>query len=579
MENNYTKLSPPYEEDIKTSPINNFEFIRTRNFYKENNDINNIIQQKPYSILEKTNNIFESKLYSSSIAQKENINFYSNQNDIKDNINNNFDNNINSTIKRIQNKIDKYENDIKEIYKNNNKINIKDEQLNIEEKIITNNNINNIAKNKGYYFNYRNDESFKKLNEQNTKSFPIDIKLNSKYNFNTNNIITSINNKNFEFNEFNNTNYKGYLNHNFNDIEKKGELNFISNKINTFDSININDINDNKEKEYNNFNMNTIKNDINDINIRNRALSVNNNLFKQKRLNLDYNNNDNRDNINNNINNNLQTIKNDNILNDYNYNNKINNISLKRDRDNIQSYFQLKQNKDYKDYKEYKDIIYNYNTTNNIIPLNKSDETLSSLVDETNKEKENKTIIKNLKNYHSFSTPKTLHINHKINITENKKDEMTQTIPTNDDELYNNINNINNTFTPSRTYRNKFTSLVDTPSQTYENNIELKHFNTFFEDSKNNEEKNESNEDNNEINSINKIFNTMANNNVCRQHNKCIHKCNSFRNKKNKNVNNNFNRNICEKCIKSKINFAKLNQMRICKNCQNLINSNYLTYN
>ena len=156
---------------------------------------------------------------------------------------------------------------------------------------------------------------------------------------------------------------------------------------------------------------------------------------------------------------------------------------------------------------------------------------------------------------------------------------MTQTIPTNDDELYNNINNINNTFTPSRTYRNKFTALVDTPSQTYENNIELKHFNTFFEDSKNNEEKNESNEDNNEINSINKIFNTMANNNVCRQHNKCIHKCNSFRNKKNKNVNNNFNRNICEKCIKSKINLAKLNQMRICKNCQNLINSNYLTYN
>ena len=585
MEKDYAKLSSNYEEDIKTSSINNFGFVRERNFYKENNDINNIIQQKPYSILEKTNNIFTSKLYSSSVAQKENINFYSNQNDINDKINNNFDNNINSTIKRIQNKIDKYENDIKEIYKNNNKINIKNEQITLEEKIITNNNINNIninngndkynfnnfnnsAQNKGYYFNYRNDESFKKLNEQNTKSFPIDIKLNNKYNFSTNNInniITSINNKNknFEYNEFNNTNYKGYLTHNFNDVEKKNELSF-SNK-NTFDSIKINNMNDNKEKEYNNFNLSTIKND---VNIRNRSLSVNNNLLKQKQLNLDYNEDNNNNSDKNDIN--IQTNKNDNILIDYNYNNKTNNIALynTEKRDNIKSYFQLKSNK------EYKDTIYNYNNVNNILSLNKSDETLSSLVDETNKEKDNKNIIKNLKHYHSFSIPKNLHINNKINVTENKKDEMTQTIPTNDDELYNSIN----TFTPSRTYRNKFSSLVDTPSQTYENNIELKHFNTFFENSKNNNENNESNEENSEMNNI-KIFNTLSNNNICRQHNKCIHRCNSFRNKKNKNTNNNFNRNICEKCIKSKINFAKLNQMRICKNCQNLINSNYLTFN
>ena len=563
MENNYTNLPTTYEEDIKMKPINDFEFIRKRNFYKENTDIKNIIQKKPFSILEKTNNIFGNKLYTSPIEQKENINIYSNQNNINANINDNFNDNINTTIKRIQNRTDKHENDIKQIYKNNNQINLKDKQ-NFEEKIITNNNINinndnnkyninNIAKNKDYYFNYRNDESFNKLNEQNTKSFPVNVKLHSLYNT-SNDYITSINNKNFEFNELHNFNYKGYLNPNFNEMGKRNELNYINK--NTFESIDINN-----NKEYNSFN--DLRNDHSS-----RALSVKNNIIKRKQLNLDYDKDEN--------NNNLQTYKPDNNLIDYNYNNKTNNNSLynTEKRDNIKSYFQLKQNK------EYEDCIYNYNNYNNITSLNKSNETLSSLADESKTEKDNKNVIKNLKNYHSFSTPKNLHINHKINNSENKKDEMTQTIPTNDDELYNNINNINNinAFTPNRAYRNKFTTLVDTPSQTFDNNVELKRFNTFMENS--NKINEEINKENIETNNINKMFNTVSNNgNNFSQHNKHIFKCNSFRHKKNKNMINTFNRNICEKCLKSKMNLAQLSQMRICKNCQNLINSNYLTFN
>ena len=37
MENKYTKLSPNNDEDIKMKPID-FEFMRQRNIFKENNN-------------------------------------------------------------------------------------------------------------------------------------------------------------------------------------------------------------------------------------------------------------------------------------------------------------------------------------------------------------------------------------------------------------------------------------------------------------------------------------------------------------------------------------------------------------
>ena len=78
MENNYAKLTTNYEDDIKIKSNNDFEFIRQKNFYDENN-----IKTKSYSILEKTNNLFVKNGYEYNIEneQKENINYYSNKND------------------------------------------------------------------------------------------------------------------------------------------------------------------------------------------------------------------------------------------------------------------------------------------------------------------------------------------------------------------------------------------------------------------------------------------------------------------------------------------------------------------
>ena len=260
MENNYAKLSTNYEDDIKIKSNNDFEFIRQKNFYDENN-----IKTKSYSILEKTNNLFVKNGYEYNIEneQKENINYYSNKND---NININSNKQIESNIERIQNKIDMFQNTINQINNKNNQTyldyenNLVKNEFNLDKKQI---NIDNsqlpVKNNKGYYFNYKSDESFNKLNEQNTKSTPIDIKLNSIFN---NNYINS-NNNNYEYkensirfdlknNEENNNYYKGYMN----EVEKRNEL---INK-NTFESINKNVNND-------------YKNNFNEININNNSMN------------------------------------------------------------------------------------------------------------------------------------------------------------------------------------------------------------------------------------------------------------------------------------------------------------------
>ena len=281
MENKYTKLPSNNDEDIRSKAID-FEFIRQRNIFKENID-----QQKPFSILQKTNNIFalkneeiknlDSKIYNNTLEQKENINFYSNQSKNSDN------NNLDSNINRIQNKINDLENNINLI---NNTIN-KDTQMkfNFErkletDKIITNykpiikneNNNNfipnnnsfnkNISNIKGYYFNYKSDDSFNKLNEKNTQPFPIDIKSNLIYNTKTTtSFINSTQNENeyrtnsIMFNmkkiERNNDNnyYKGYMN----EIEKRNDL---INK-DTFESIN-----KNINIDYNYSNQDDMKNNL-----------------------------------------------------------------------------------------------------------------------------------------------------------------------------------------------------------------------------------------------------------------------------------------------------------------------------
>ena len=636
MENKYTKLPSNNDEDIRSKAID-FEFIRQRNIFKENID-----QQKPFSILQKTNNIFalkneeiknlDSKIYDTSIEQKENINFYSNQSKNSDN------NNLDSNINRIQNKINDLENNINLI---NNTIN-KDTQMkfNFErkletDKIITNykpiikneNNNNfipnnnsfnkNISNIKGYYFNYKSDDSFNKLNEKNTQPFPIDIKSNLIYNTKTTtSFINSTQNENeyrtnsITFNmkkiERNNDNnyYKGYMN----EIEKRNDL---INK-DTFESIN-----KNINIDYNYSNQDDMKNNLKK-DFSSKQLSVNKDIITEEKYKLDYN-----------ISNNLQSSKsNNNIFINYDYNNQNNNDSLynTEKRNNIESYFQLKGN----------DNLYKINNTytSNIIPSNKNDQTLSSLTEETNKEIFNFTNkdlnnvnpIKNLKNYHSFSTPRNHYININNNIeeitkqktkfenidtnyrmntngNENKRDEMTQTVQVNDvNKFY--------SFTQNRNYRNQKQFTVDNSSQTYnDDNFDKKYHNTNININKttnyenfkvDNPEINDENSDNN------RQFNTVSNNTCQLKNNRCIHKCNTYRNKRsNKNSMNLFNRNnnnnnlnfgfnginknktICEKCLKSKMNFAKLTHMRICNNCQKLINNgnfnidknNYFTFN
>ena len=66
---------------------------------------------------------------------------------------------------------------------------------------------------------------------------------------------------------------------------------------------------------------------------------------------------------------------------------------------------------------------------------------------------------------------------------------------------------------------------------------------------------------------------------------------NLFNRNNNKDLNLEFNginrnKNICEKCLKSKMNFAQLTHMRICNNCKKRINNgnfnidknNYFTF-
>jgi len=655
MENIYTKLTPNRDEDIQMNSTTDFEFIRQRNIYKEKNNT----QQNSYSMLQKTNNIFtnnkntemksiDDKVYNNPIEQKENINYFSNQ------INVNDDKNISSNINRIKNKINEVENSIKLI---NNDIN-KDNQLkfnyekNLEKSslinnykpemnpednkfnlnnLINNDNKNKMTNNKGYYFNYKSDESFNKINEKNTKQYPIDISLNSLYNNRTTEIISSTNN-NYELKANsiifdssnkkveNNDYYKGFMNK----IEMRNDL---INK-DTFDSIKQNISFDNNNNNNNN-------NNLNQVNVNNnlrkdyssKSLSVNSNLISQKKLNLDYN-----------ISNDLQSSKsNNNILN--NYNNKTNDDSLYNTerRNNIKSYFQLKERDNLYNFTNNLAHNFTHDYTNNILSSNKNDQTLSSFSDETTKElvdyssrdKTNTNAIKSLKNYHSFSTPKNHYINinndiekimkikpnlenintnytsYRMNTNENKKDEMTQTVQENDENKFYSL-------TQNRSYRSHNQFTVDNSSQTYNDNdnFDKKYLNTNIninnktnydihktqEAEVNDKNKNMENIDNN------RQLNTLLNKTFQPHNNSCIHKCNTYRNKRinkngmnlfkrnNKNLNlgfNGMNRNICEKCFKSKMNFAKLTQMRICNNCRELINNgnfnidknNYFTFN
>ena len=651
MENIYTKLTPNRDEDIQMNSITDFGFIRQRNIYKEKNNT----QQNSYSMLQKTNNIFtnnkntemksiDDKVYNNPIEQKENINYFSNQ------INVNDDKNISSNINRIKNKINEVENSIKLI---NNDIN-KDNQLkfnyekNLEKSslinnykpemnpednkfnlnnLINNDNKNKMTNNKGYYFNYKSDESFNKINGKNTKQYPIDISLNSLYNNRTTEIISSTNN-NYELKANsiifdssnkkveNNDYYKGFMNK----IEMRNDL---INK-DTFDSIKQNISFDNNNN--NNLNQVNVNNNLRK-DYSSKSLSVNSNLISQKKLNLDYN-----------ISNDLQSSKsNNNILN--NYNNKTNDDSLYNTerRNNIKSYFQLKERDNLYNFTNNLAHNFTHDYTNNILSSNKNDQTLSSFSDETTKElvdyssrdRANNNAIKSLKNYHSFSTPKNHYINinndiekimkikpnlenintnytsYRMNTNENKKDEMTQTVQENDENKFYSL-------TQNRSYRSHNQFTVDNSSQTYNDNdnFDKKYLNTNINiNNKTNydihkTQEAEVNDKNKNLENIenNRQLNTLLNKTFQQHNNSCIHKCNTYRNKRinkngmnlfkrnNKNLNlgfNGMNRNICEKCFKSKMNFAKLTQMRICNNCRELINNgnfnidknNYFTFN
>ena len=89
---------------VNTKSENSFEFIRQKRFNSNDNYIMNNMnnmnnQSKPYSIIEKTNNLFgnkvEDKVYNSLLEQKENINLFNNQNNFIRNDNNNMKPSIN----------------------------------------------------------------------------------------------------------------------------------------------------------------------------------------------------------------------------------------------------------------------------------------------------------------------------------------------------------------------------------------------------------------------------------------------------------------------------------------------------
>ena len=545
--------------------INNFEFIRQKRIGNDNYNINNMNNQsKPYSIYEKTNNLFgnklEDKLYNNSLLeQKENIDLFINQNNIIRN-----DNNIKPTINQVNNKMNNFENNINKT--NNNKYIY---ESNFEINKIMNNNIDisnnkNISKNKEYYFNYQNDESFNRLNEQNI--YPINIKYNSMYkkestnyiNYNdiydykTNIYINDLNKKeneikdNIYYNKINDNiyNYKEYLN-------EKDKTQEIINK-NAFNTMNIN-FNANNEYNSNEFRLK------NDLNINQEFKS------NQKRLNLNYDEN----NVNMQLNNLNINNENKDSYNDI------------EKRYNIKTYFQLSQ----------KENLFSNNNNNN-------EKNISSFKEENENNKydyqsninRNENVTKSLRKYNSYSLPKSVYINNNIednytNITlgnnNNKIDETTQTNQTNENKFY--------SFTQNRNYRNKDKDNIDIKSSNTFDKVKEVNINIIPNISNDNKSFIENNQE--EYNK--KLFNTSFNNRL--QQHKCIHKCNSYRNnnknigmfnKSNKNISINdikSNRNICKKCLKSKMNYANLNNMRICRNCQNLINNgnlvNYFTFN
>ena len=539
---------------VNTKSINNFEFIRQKRFNDDNYNMNN--QSRPYSIYEKTNYLFgnklEDKIYDNSLLeQKENIDLFNNKNNIISK------NNMKQTINQVNNKMNNFENNINKY--NNNKFVY---ESNFEMNRIINNNIDSsnnkkLLKNKEYYFNYNNDESFNRLNEQNIH--PINIKYNSVYKEEFTNYIN--NNDNFDYktklyindlnkrendeikgNMYNNKineniyNYKEYKN-------EKDKTQEIINK-NTFNSMNINFI-ANNEYNSNNFRNNSR----NDSNLNQDYKSY------QKILNLNYDEN------------------NDNIqLNKLNINNKNNNeYNNIEKRYNIKTYFQLSQ----------KENLFSNNNNNSEKNLYPSMEDGNKNFDYQSNINKNENENKSLKKYHSFSTPKNVYINHNIeenytNITlgnnDNKKDETTQTNQTQEKNFY--------SLTQNRSYRNKDKDNIDIKSNTLEN---IKEVNINIVPNTSNDNKIFLENNKEEYNK--KLFNTSFNNRL--QRHKCIHKCNSYRNNiNNKNIIYNDiqnNKNICKKCLNSKMNLANLNNMRICRNCQKLINNgnlvNYFTFN
>ena len=199
----------------------------------------------------------------------------------------------------------------------------------------------------------------------------------------------------------------------------------------------------------------------------------------------------------------------------------------------------------------------------------------------------------------------TNYTSYRMNTNENKKDEMTQTVQENDENKFYSL-------TQNRSYRSHNQFTVDNSSQTYNDNdnFDKKYLNTNINiNNKTNydihkTQEAEVNDKNKNLENIdnNRQLNTLLNKTFQQHNNSCIHKCNTYRNKRinkngmnlfkrnNKNLNlgfNGMNRNICEKCFKSKMNFAKLTQMRICNNCRELINNgnfnidknNYFTFN
>ena len=588
MDSGYNQFEKNYNENSNIKPKIDLEFNRQRNIYQENNNTTN--QQNYYSILQKTNQIFEikksdnnnyeNKIYNKSIEGKENINFYSNQSNMNGN-------NMENKINRIKNEINEVETNINLINKSikeestlnfGYKRNVENKIININNQVETNNekdksNLTNdiSANNSNYYFNYKNDETFNRLNEQNIKLNPIDIKLNSLNNTKITNTINS-----------NDNNYK-----------------YNSNSI-YYNITNIKENNSNKyEESINEIEKRNVLNNKNSFNITNTNVFQNYNNFKQ----YSEQNNLNKDN----------SYFNNRVDRDF-----YNNTEKKLD---IKPYFQLKET----------DRIFNHENSNqnNKLISNQNNRNLTTLMNKTfdgnnyaNNNRANIEFIKTKKNFRSLSSRKknlksdinydkeynrtstltqgNMNTNYRIDTYQNKKDEMTQTIPINDYRKFYN-------HTQNRTYRNQNKFKINNSNENFDkkyqndqdiiSNIENYDINHYKEIENKNDNIDE-NVDNN------RQFNTLFNNNFHKHshNNGCIHEFNSFRQKKfNKNranllsTNNHSlntdsdgnNRNICRKCLKSKMNFAEFNQIRICKKCQNLINNskfkidenNYFTFN